>query len=337
MVVTRSQQRSVIEAAAADMRAFSSLKDLIAFVEVALIKPEYGAAVTHLRLTLSIAAMERHIVENSISAVLSLMPNISILELFLTPPLPLTSLLNARLPFVTVLKTNMPHRVLVPFVAAHYGLRALSIDSCGRSVKCALASIDVDHVTDIRCPVECAPHLVHEAITRLRLDSGRPGTVSSAVITKIPVAPPAIYVLTAEFKPEDGAILRKVAAKFRYLRNLKLIEKCKAPGQKHKARPWSDRTQWISALKQLPHLERLVIRTAGALTSAPNSRNAERKMFQQWVDVNDPHPTLRHITVWQRVYDRGGILSEWKLEDGVWTGTWTSEPDPYHVMTFDDD
>ena len=85
----------------------------------------------------------------------------------------------------------------------------------------------------------------------------------------------------------------------------------------------------------MPHLERLIIRTAGALTHSLKYRDAERKIFRQWVDEDHPHPALHHISVWQRVYDQGGVLSEWSRGDGVWRGTWTPSPDPYHVMTYE--
>lgn len=87
----------------------------------------------------------------------------------------------------------------------------------------------------------------------------------------------------------------------------------------------------------MDHLERLIIRTVGALTSAQAhvGHSTERSMFRGWVGTAPSHPTLHYIGVWQRANDHGGVLSEWSREDGTWVGKWTQAPDQYQVMDYE--
>ncbi|KAI0746379.1 hypothetical protein C8Q80DRAFT_1271282 [Daedaleopsis nitida] len=339
MVSTRSQHTKAVHAKAAttplqDTRTFSSLKNLILFVEIAHLKPEYGTVLTHLRITMTVSSLERDIFERIFAACLALTPNLVILELNTTPPIPLPSLAGIHLPTIEVLKTNVPHRALGPFLVANPSLRALDISSCGRGA-CSLGSFVFEHITEIRCPVRCASDVVHDAVSRLRLDSCGTGILGSNFITKITDIPETLYTLTVEFCPDDAWILRAISATFPQLRNLKLVEKSKTSVHKHKPRPWSNCRRWSTFLKKMPYLEHLVIRTEGTLSSAQPSAVADNRVFRGWLGSEPHHPMLRRVTVWQRVHDRGGVLSEWCREGELWDAKWTPNPDAYQVMMFD--
>lgn len=167
--------------------------------------------------------MQRDALQTLLPACLSLTQNVIILELYISPPIPLAS--SVRLPFVEVLKSNLPHRALSGFIAAHPSLRALEIKACGRTRKCTLSSNNLHHINDIRCPAECAPHYVHGRIDRLRLDLVSAETSASKIISGFPIALNALYVLTLEFNAVDTSILRTIATNMPWVRNLKLIEK----------------------------------------------------------------------------------------------------------------
>lgn len=203
---------------------FSKLQDLISFVEIAVLKPEYGVVITHLSVTMSVSALERDILQKVLGACLTLTPNLIILELVTTPSFPIDSLDNIVLPRIEVLKTNIPHRALSHLVTMHPSLRALDILSCGRAVKCPLASFN-DYITEIRAPIKCAPALVHGHTSRLCLDSDGSNITASDVIPKITAPPLALYVLTVDFKIGEISILSAIATAFPQLRNLKLLEK----------------------------------------------------------------------------------------------------------------
>ncbi|KAI0744908.1 hypothetical protein C8Q76DRAFT_789375 [Earliella scabrosa] len=340
MVSTRSQRKIALEAAVAstplqDTRGIFSMDELIAFFELAQHEPELGRVVVHLQIAVKVTSADRHILDKLLAACLGLTPNVVILELFMSPPVSIPSLSGATLPRVEVLKTNIPHRSLLAFVVMHRSLQAIDLQGCGRTSRCALSLTDAPHITDIRCPADCASRLVHEAVERLRLDSPASTTLASTALSKIIIDFNMLCVLTVEFDAEDAALLATIADRIPTLRNLKLLEKRNPRVVRHKARPWGDRTGWALALQKLSHLELLVIRTGGALVSI-FTRDHERKLFRQWVGVDHPHPTLRYIAVWQRAYDHsGGSLSEWSRELGTWRGKWTVSPDVGQLTMYD--
>ena len=207
-----------------EIREIFSLTELISFVEVALLSPEHGTAVSCLSIIVAASAMERDALERFLPACLSLVPNVNILQLYITPPVSIAALARVTLPKVEVLKTNLPHRTLSVFVSVHPSLRALELEACGRSRSCAVSSASVQHITEMRCPAECAPRLVHDAVGRLRLDIIRPGLLVSDILKKFPTPLYALDVLTLEFSVSDRSLLRAVAANMPWVRNLKLVE-----------------------------------------------------------------------------------------------------------------
>ncbi|KAI0702553.1 hypothetical protein C8Q76DRAFT_789321 [Earliella scabrosa] len=342
MVCTRSQFKNDVEEVAAatplrDTREILNLAELITFVEVARVKPEHGAAVDYLSIILKVPSLERDIVQKYLPVCLALTPNLTILEIFTTPPILLPSLSSVPLPRVDVLKTNLPHRTLYPFLATHPTLRALDISSCGRTRQCPLSPAVVGEITDVRCPLGCAPRLAHERLEHLRVDLPGPTTLASAVLAYFPVPLDALYVLTVEFSVDDAKILDTIAASMPAVRHLKLVEKTKPLTHKHKPRPWFNRTAWSASLNKMVDLERLLIYTAGSVGTTPGNAVLERSIFHNWVNpaAGPSHPTLHYIGVWQRATSRdGGLLSEWSRVDGSWGGTWTPAPDPDRVALF---
>ncbi|KAI0742327.1 hypothetical protein C8Q80DRAFT_1273019 [Daedaleopsis nitida] len=213
MVSTRSQHNKIVKNNAAvappqaslfDTRTFTNLNDLISFVEIAQLQPEYGDAVLHLAIVMKVSSLERDIFVKILAACLMLTPSVAILEVVMTPPIPLLSIASISLPTIEVFKTNAPHRSLGLFVKHHPSLRAIELQSCGRTLKCSLASIDFHHITDIRCPVECAPGVVHGGLERLRLTSNRMDVLASDVLVKIQLDFDILNVLTIEFQTEDS-------------------------------------------------------------------------------------------------------------------------------------
>ncbi|KAI0694478.1 hypothetical protein C8T65DRAFT_744355 [Cerioporus squamosus] len=335
MVSTRSQrQAGILELASKtplrDTQGLYSVQQLIAFVELATVNPEYGTVVTFLRLNLTVSSLNRDALEKYLPACLALTPNVTILELYTSPAIPTTTLSGILLPAIEVLDTNLPHRVLVPFIGRNPSIRALQLRRCGRARQCALSTIAFEHVNDIRCLANCAPAIVHENVDRLRLDITRSTDLSSEVLSRFHAPLSALYVLTVEFGVEDANILRAIARNMPWLRNLKMIEKCGSPAHKHKPRPWADRARWSATLQKLPQLERLLITTHSALGSTVGDQSSEREIFRRWVGPS--HPSLRYIGVWQRAHTLGlaskdNVFSEWSREDGIWQGKWTKNAD----------
>ncbi|RPD78436.1 hypothetical protein L226DRAFT_292460 [Lentinus tigrinus ALCF2SS1-7] len=338
MVATRSQQKNKLAMTASstpprEMRTFKDVASLISFKELAALKPEHGTAVIQLALIVDISALEREVLERLLPALLTLTPNIIILTLWVYPPISTVSFARVPLPSLEVIRTNIPHRALRPFVAFHPTLRALDIDACGRARRCGLSTLNIHQVNDISCLVSCVPKLVHKDVERLRVALDDTDVLMSAAISAFPISLHRLHVLTVDFAANDKTILRVIATNMPGIRNLKLLERCKA--NRHAARPWTDATGWCAALKKLSQLDQLVVRTNGVL-STPDDRKAERELFHRWVGGKQLHSTLRYIAVWQRYNDRDrGVISEWSREDGNWKGKWTEAPVASGFAMFD--
>ncbi len=206
------------------MRRISTLENLISFVEIAMYKPEYGVAMTHLDVALSVSSAQRDTLQRYLPACLALTPNLAILELTITPPFTSFSFARIPLPYLEVVKSNLTHRSLAPFVSVRPRLQALDIAACGRTRKCPLSTVYVQQVTDIRCPLACVAGVVHDGVERLQLDHSRFATLPSTFLSKLPVVLGTVYVLTVDFTPDDDSILRAIAAHMPHIRDLKLIE-----------------------------------------------------------------------------------------------------------------
>ncbi|RDX40600.1 hypothetical protein OH76DRAFT_1490153 [Lentinus brumalis] len=340
MVLTRSQRKANMAQAVAvaplrENRNIFSMDALIAFVELATFRLDYGTAVTHLDVELTVAALQRDSVESYLRICFALVPNLEVLELLLFPP-PTTTMFNRlTLPYIQIFKANIPHRSLAQFFTNNPSLRAVDIASCGRSSACPLESVDMSHVTDIRCPIECSRGIVHEGTDRLRLDITKPSTLPSNLLANRPVLD-VLHVLTIDFIPTNNSILKKVATLAPWLCHLRLLEKTRS-ATKHIARPWRNTDAWARSLRHLAYLQEIVIRTAGSLSTVPGDRKAERAVFRAWVGSTSsaPHPTIYTVTVWQRVDDDdGGIVSQWSRENGEWKGIWMDNPRKNHLPLF---
>lgn len=189
-------------------------------------RPEHGTTVNILTISLSLSPLEEPLFHKVLRACLNATPNVAILEVFTIPPVAVASLSRVCLPRIEALNTNLPHNVLLSFINKHPSLRALEVNACGRKRRCALSAAAVDHLTEVRCPAECAQVLVHNDLSRLRLDLTRPTTIASAVISRFPIALNALYVLTIEFTVDDKFILRTIAANMPWVRKLRLVEMC---------------------------------------------------------------------------------------------------------------
>ena len=209
------------------MKRLRTVQDIIAFVEIALLNPEIGTAVTELAIVPSVSSLNRDVLEAYLHTCLTLTPNVVILELLVSPPVPIAALGCGLLPYIEVLRTNLPHRSLLPFLSLHPTLRAVELGACGRSRRCALACLDLPHITDIRAPSDCVANLAHAEMNRLRIDAVGPHMLASAAISHFPPALNALHVLSVEFVPEDASILHSIAVHLPGLRNLKLLEKSK--------------------------------------------------------------------------------------------------------------
>ncbi len=200
---------------------------MISFKEVATLNPKHGEALFQLALILDITALEREIIERILPALLMLTPNIVILTLWVYPPISTASFARVPLPNLEVIRTNIPHRALRPFVAIRPTIRAFDISACGRARSCALSALSLQHVNDISCLVSCASKIVHADVERLRVALDDTPTLMSKAISSFPVTLHALQVLTVEFATTDMAILRAVAAAMPRIRNLKLLERSK--------------------------------------------------------------------------------------------------------------
>ncbi len=192
-----------------------------------MLKPEHGTAVLQLALILDMTSLDREIVERLLPGLLALTPNIMILTLWVTPPISTTSLARVPLPSLEVVRTNLPHRALQPFIALRPTVKALDISTCGRARRCALSTTNIQHVNDITCEVSCAPKIVHDDLERLRIALDDTPTLMSTALSNFPFAMQRLHVLTVEYSAGDKAILRVIAATMPSIRNLKLLERSK--------------------------------------------------------------------------------------------------------------
>ncbi|KAF7798359.1 hypothetical protein EIP86_009580 [Pleurotus ostreatoroseus] len=91
----------------------------------------------------------------TIRAVLLALPNIS--SLILTTPCsaPDIVFLGVQLSKLTLLKTNLPHAVLVDFIRRTPTIRFLTLGCCGNDPPCGLRILDFRRIEQLIAPLEC--------------------------------------------------------------------------------------------------------------------------------------------------------------------------------------
>lgn len=158
-------------------------------------------------------------------------PNITDLTMTLLSPVPVNLLQGITFPSLDFFKTNLPHAMLVEFLAAHPTLTTLCLDACGRGdeAACPLTAIDLRHVLGIECPTACIRGTSHSDLVRLTMHTT--ASVPDAPTVLSSLAPPAscaslLYLIIDVFA-DDYDILDRVAVVAPRLQSLKLVEKAR--------------------------------------------------------------------------------------------------------------
>lgn len=157
------------------------------------------------------------------------MPNLTDLHIDLppTPPTLLLEVLEAvELQKLELLKTNMPHSALTPFLrnARHRQVKAMILEDCGVGENCRLQKISLDHVRDLDCSIRCFPTIHAPYVSRLSLRNDNVLHSTSFILGRVSPRTHLTH-LTVEFFSGDLDILEKLVIFAPNLRKLRLIER----------------------------------------------------------------------------------------------------------------
>lgn len=157
------------------------------------------------------------------------MPNLTDLHISLppTPPNLLLEVLEAvELQHLELLKTNMPHSALIPFLrhARHRSIKAMVLKDCGLGENCRLQKISLANVRDLDCSTRCFPTIQAPYATRLILRNDDVLRPTSLVLGRVSPRTHLTH-LTLEFFSGDLDILEKLVVFAPNLRKLRLVER----------------------------------------------------------------------------------------------------------------
>ncbi len=125
-------------------------------------------------------------------------------------------------------KTNLPHRQLPPFLAAHQRLRELCLGSCHSAPgeMCPLRFLHIHTYASVECPSDCVLGVAHPALYRLAVQEQNDGPSVVPVVLRALRSPMVqLSRLTLDFSPDDYDILATLVAVAPKLQKLKLLEK----------------------------------------------------------------------------------------------------------------
>ncbi|KAI0735940.1 hypothetical protein C8Q76DRAFT_792425 [Earliella scabrosa] len=267
-----------------------------------------------------------------------LLSSINVVDLILIlPPFAFDEVLtNVHFSRLELLKTNLPHRFLAPFLVSHNTITDLCLDGCGRAPneQCPLRHLDLGHVTTVECGNECVVAASHSAL--LRLTAEHMGDASPSPTTFLrTVNPPlaALFELKLDFFPDDYDLLDQIVMVAPRLQRLKLLERPREYRRNVQSRrSWNHSTRWSNSLFRLDCLKDFALRTASELTSPPMSVAKELLTVKKWstkitrpsrsVVCKHAHPTLTYLRLWYRCEEAGGgIMTSWSKTSGTWRNT----------------
>ncbi|KAJ3540540.1 hypothetical protein NM688_g6213 [Phlebia brevispora] len=218
---------------------------------------------------------------------------------------------------LVLLETNLPHSRLIDFISRHSTLKILALGACGRSKQCPLGVLDLGGVTDLQCPVDCVPKLVHVHLTRLSVYIDSFSTQVSLLIP--PFRLYSVTLLTMEILHDDYDILRTVITVAPLVRKLKLVEKVNSSTRWRSRREWNNHRQWAQHLRMLTALEELVIETPASLVKPVGDSKAEERLIKRWVTgksssktgIRHVHPALYRVAFRYGSKDASEVVSDW--------------------------
>ncbi|KAH9847485.1 hypothetical protein C2E23DRAFT_890017 [Lenzites betulinus] len=243
---------------------------------------------------------------HELRAALRLTPNIECLVLNLPVESPVTLLNGLQFPNLRVFSSNLPHRVLSTFLAAHPLLVSLALrGSCGRSAQCPLQGLELHHLSDLQCPSRCFVGIARGSLVTATVNLTRLTSMSSLAIQTLSSS--RLYSLAVDYHSTDYDVLSRVAMAIPNLRKLKLNEKPHNQRRyDHSRRPWNDLRSWHRILMTLPHLEELMLRT---LTSIAGPTRTESNVVDAWArgigQRATAHPSLFYIALIQKNTEDG--------------------------------
>ncbi|KAJ3556071.1 hypothetical protein NM688_g2225 [Phlebia brevispora] len=224
VIVTRAQTRTKCYEIAMNtpMRTavrILNTRTLLQYSESCTLKRDIGTAVIELEVAfdestpLSLPTLRR---------CLRLMPNITDLILQLPSCSPRVILNGLRFPSLQLLESNLPHRVMAPFIEQHPTIKYLLLGPCEGGRQCPLHTTPLDDVADLRLPLGCLSDLSTPSAGRLHTFLTDQILSSSTVLRTLrPYS--SLYSLTIEFRNDDYDILCGISGLAPTLRKLRLL------------------------------------------------------------------------------------------------------------------
>ncbi|KAI0665422.1 hypothetical protein C8Q78DRAFT_1083990 [Trametes maxima] len=300
--------------------------DLEALMKLVSFNPAHGAFVDSLDVRIS-SPFYPPVLRTS----LTLMPNITDLIL-ITPRLRNRAVLRGvRLPQLQYFRTDLPHTLLVDFLASHPTVTELDLLDCshGMDIACPLGIVNLTGVKHLSGPGACVPLLAPAGLVQLSLQLTSTAVNASLSLQKITTPLFGLCTLVIDIRADDNGLLANVARACPHVCKLKLIEKpCAKARRSLVRRAWSDVNSWPRDLKKLVKLEELLLRTSTSLVRKRADRSLELQVITAWVGGGGrsgsaartrAHPALYHIGIW---YDAGacggGCVTHWSKPSGVW-------------------
>ncbi|OJT09095.1 hypothetical protein TRAPUB_5 [Trametes pubescens] len=199
-----------------------SREALESFIALGRYNSNIGRVVQDLRITLS--AQEGYEAQ-ALRDVLRLTPNVECLVLDLPSEAPITLLNGLHFPKLRVLSTNLPHRVLISFIANHGSLTSLALRDCdsGPQAACPLRGQELRHLEDLQCPSRCFAGIARGPLVTATVNLTRLTSVANLAIQTLSAS--HLHTLTVDCFSTDYDILSRVSLAVPNLRKLKLIEK----------------------------------------------------------------------------------------------------------------
>ncbi|KAI9069149.1 hypothetical protein FKP32DRAFT_1608528 [Trametes sanguinea] len=266
------------------------------------------------------------------------LPNLTDLNLIIHGSLRAAPLRGVHFPQLQYLRTNLPPRFLIDFLAAHRTITDLDIvgdKTHGAHALCPLRTIagDLDHLLCISGPARCVARLAGPGLTRLTMTLNDASTTICPLLRSIPAPLAVLYQLTLDFREDDGDhMLGCIAVACPQLRKLKLLEQPARTGRSlsHR-RAWDHHQSWWRALRRLSELEELLLRTEAPLVRTAAEVSLERQVVLTWIyGTRRPalrtaargHPMLYHVGIWYGAGKHGGgCVTHWSKPSGTWKRT----------------
>ncbi|KAI9057622.1 hypothetical protein FKP32DRAFT_1681304 [Trametes sanguinea] len=326
-VLTRQQH--VLAAQSVPLQAGKRIltpEDLEALASLVALNPALGAFVDALevnfRSAFSLAALRK---------TFRYLHNLTDLILVVPALRSPTALRGVFLPCLQYFRTNLPHRTVHPFIDAHPSITELDLVGEGSHPhkKCPLSMATLDDLQTLSGPSSCVPYIALPGLSRLCINLGTSTSGGCAALRAIPAPLCRLYQLTIDIRDDDDDILHSIAYACPGVRKLKLIEQgSPTTGRSLRRRAWNDTVSWASALKKLPELEELLLRTPAPLVRRQADLTLERRVVLSWVEGrrrssrradDQPHPMIYHIGIWYGAGRfGGGCVTHWSKPSGVW-------------------